>query len=758
MTLLIISDSKLPPIQPFLSSVYPSKSSLPDNIHFEIENLNQQDSNHENSSSKSSLLNPFKKFNWPFAPNYFAQLQPYYLNIARPPLTDQESTTYVSIPYHINYLFSRITHVQKNLDNIQIGANVNPLNHDPMKNTASGCLTRIIDIESSLFKNIDFKNPINDFDILHCQDYEFNLNNSKKLIITANINTLNILGLDNKSQYLNSNKIQNSDSIYPFIENDNDNELENKIIEKPMLRIQFHKNVTSLFALFPLIFIGFDNGELLLINAINLTYKSIKINDLNSCITCLEPFYHPNYDYLLCCGLANGEVLILNPTSNEPHSHQLSYSKKVVGQDSKITVFKKFDLSVFSQNQDDELIVGHFKLSHKPITSISSTLPFNNKTKESFQSEHLNPMIIAVSLQDGFVKIIDLMFTYYKNYALNDIQNNSIITDIISNYFNDGVNCIQFSPDFKFLVVAGSGDLIEIFKMSYYNVNGLLKKKDDSLPQPNILNQSLINQSNLRGRRSRSGTINSISSHRGSQRYLPPLIKDIKIVGRFKGHRNSVYHIEFIPGCFYKLISCGFDGKVIIWEFDYRALPKVKVNKPTIQKEQERRRRRSMNRKQHTIFSVHRSPSPISKIASIPTNAGVFLQASRSYHDDGLNNYLSPGNVGGTNMNTIFGAPNVPETNSEISDSQNEIAISIYKSLFDSRVKKHYKNCSSKENLLIHPIIDDKLVPAIEIPLLSLDLGCYIKDGKIDGFHLDDNYFWCFGKSGDIFRYEIMKA
>lgn len=751
MTLLVIPDSKLPQAQPFLTTVYPGHSYLADNIHFEIESKEQQ--THEASSSNSSLSNPFKKINWPFAPNSFAQLQPYYLNIARPPLTEQESTTYVSIPYHINYLFSRVSHLHKNLENIQIGANLNPLNHDPMKTIISGCLTKIINVGESPFQDLKFTNPINEFDILECLDYETKLNNSKKLIISANINILNILGLNQQSQYLYSKGIHDSKSIYPFVEPENET---GKTIEQPMLRLQFQKNITSLHALFPLIFIGFDTGELLLVNSIELTYKLIKINDLNSCITCIEPFYHPNYHYLVCCGLANGEVLILNPSSSES-PNQLNYVKKVVGKDSKITFFKKFDLSILNQQHNDDLIIGHFKLSHKAVTSIASTLTFSNKTKDSFQLEHLNPMILAISLQDGFVKFIDLMFTFDKNYALDNIQNNSIVTDIISNYFNDGISAIQFSPDFKFLVVVGSGDLIEMFKMSYYNVSGLLKKKDDT----SSLNQNLVSQSSSRGRRSRSGTVNSVSSHRGSGgRNIPPLIKDIKIVGRFKGHTNSVYQIEFVPDCLYKLISCGFDGKVIIWEFDYRALPKVKINRPPIQTEQEKRRRRSMqHRKQPSVISVNRSPSPIAKKAIAPTNAGVFLQAARSYHDDGLNGYLNTGIGGSTSMNTILsGSPNVCDTNNESSDSQNEIVLSIYKSLFDVRVKRHYKSFPTKENLLIHPIIDDKLVPSIEIPLLSLDLSYYIKDGKIDGFHLEDNYFWCFGKSGDIFRYEIMKS
>ena len=65
----------------------------------------------------------------------------------------------------------------------------------------------------------------------------------------------------------------------------------------------------------------------------------------------------------------------------------------------------------------------------------------------------------------------------------------------------------------------------------------------------------------------------------------PPLIKDIQIVGRFKGHTNIVKSTKFVKDDFstlvYKLVSCGYDGKIIVW--DYKALPKIKKShlKPT---------------------------------------------------------------------------------------------------------------------------------------------------------------------------------
>jgi hypothetical protein len=745
MTLLGLTDVKLPPVQPFLNTVYPGLDYLDENIHFKLDDTKLD----EFGSS------PFKKIKWPTSQNCWLQLQPYYFNIARPPLTSQESNTYVSIPYHINKLFTKVSHTNKNLENARIGANINPLNHDPMKTLVNGCFTKIIEIAPSSLNN-NFESSLFELDVLQSHESIKDLSFAKKLIVAANINVLNLFALDASSQYCHSTTIQTSKSTFPFVEEDGECK---KTIERPLLRLQFQNNVTCLKASFPLIVLGFDNGDLLLIDLIKLSYKFIKIKDLNSCVTSIEIVFHPRYPYLMFVGLGNGEVLIFNP-SNLSTDMCHTYARRVVGSDSKMTVFKKFDLSIYTKPDLDELIIGHIKLSYTAITSITSTLPFNSKTRESFETDYFNPMVIAMAGRDGFVRFIDLMFTYEGNYATNDIKNNSIITDIISNYFNDGISMIQYSPDFKFLAVVGNGDLVEIFKFTYYNVNGLLKKKDDPVPTNTQLNP-LQSQTSLHGRRSRSGTVNSTSSaHRGTgpKTRFPPLIKDINIACRLKGHSNSVHHVQFLLDYNYRLISCGYDGKIILWEFDYKALPKLKFPK-TLEKDTERRRRRSMHRKQPSLISSQHSPSPVARRNPSVPAPGVFLQTARSLHDDSINGYLNT-NMNGTNtsMNTILNEinnTNVLDDTKQQQDPQIEIVNSIYKSLFDLRVRRQYKN-TTRQPLIIHPIVDDKLVPSIEIPLMSLDLSCYINDGKIGGSHLDDKYFWCFGKNGDIFKYEII--
>ena len=82
----------------------------------------------------------------------------------------------------------------------------------------------------------------------------------------------------------------------------------------------------------------------------------------------------------------------------------------------------------------------------------------------------------------------------------------------------------------------------------------------------------------------------------------PLIIKDIKIVSQIKGHTNTVHKIKFVlneenrdnielassNSPVYKLISCGYDGQIIIWEFDYKALPKVKRHHHLVSKQKRR--------------------------------------------------------------------------------------------------------------------------------------------------------------------------
>ncbi|ABN68583.2 predicted protein [Scheffersomyces stipitis CBS 6054] len=873
MTSTQVSMDQLPNTAVFLNSVAPGFTSLDSNVHFSLEN--------------EPLNNGERSITWPLTgtnQSTIAILDNTYLNISRVPLNpaSNESTTYVSLPYHVTNLFKKVVK-QKDKEsegNMHIGANINPLAHDPFKVTQlnPGCLSDILEVnnlsllrrrssnrvpgedtsKSTLNQGKTFnkltsnfnrllritatgtssseidnttssstdhyqnllnfiepiKVPLSNFLIEKVTSYnsesystELRDPSTSKLLISAHINVLNVITMDTEGNYKNTKSVNTSTPILPYLESYETDESKKmseyqKVIEEPALRIHFRQNsiITALKTFVnksrePIVILGFDSGEVIIINLHALNYQifddlgfgqmppnpdNVSISSKASShiysssfgnvdVTALEIFHHPLYEYLIVAGYSNGEVMILdpyasrsNPSTNNQSEEKLKKSSKLVGKDAYISYFKKFDLSPFckkaSSSSGEETdsyspnyLVGHFRVSYKPITAISSTMPYSENT--DFSHSEVQPMILAIGADDGLVRFMDLIFTHDKSYGnTSDIKNNSVLTDLLSNYFNDGITGIEFSPDFRFVCIVGKGDIIEIFKMTYYNVNGLLTKNTGS----NYHSSTNVNglnptSSGVVGRRSRSGTLNSVNSanlpsaamflspsnttpsnsfdisrneHNHTPRLLntplkelyPPLIKEIRIVGRFKGHTNTIKKIRFIKedefnkgdleqeasvkNSVYKLISCGFDGKIIIWEFDYKALPKVK-KLPPLEKEKENKEK----------ISTHKR---------------------RSIHEN--------------------------------TQDQIEILTSLYKSLFDLRLKRHYKALAKKAGLssgtkrystVIPPIVNDKLVPSIEVPLMSLDLSALVSDGKIDGFFVDAYNLWCFGKSGDIFRYCI---
>lgn len=1002
-----ISSQSVPPLGIFLNSVCPGINALDQNIHFKIP-TDEDDS--------SSVID------WPFDTTTFqrAKLNDTYLNISRPYLGPRESTTYLSLPYHVLKSFKDLIKASnKNVNaegQLQIAANVNPLINDPFKlvNLNPGCLSVIVELDnlherphgadnSSTNNNLlinkisnSLKNPFNklstnfnkllkistsssttsyhqnlltldksgfiesilDYDL---ELYKTQLRDCKKLLISAHINVLNVMGIDANDNFVNTVV---ETSTKPIIYVDEEllqqqqqqqqqltqqtqqlsqgqvttpqtplkqqklptnaaNSLPTKptapeykrSVESPVLRVQFRrpaiitvlKGFTNI-AHQPVVVVGFESGEITILNLADLSYHTmdyVSSNDSSFSVTSIEVILASvsHADMLIVAGYSNGEVIIVDPMQKD----QDKYVKKVVGEDESITFFKKFDLSPFhteshnlqnqsavnqqvtssassshssatiitsnSQSNRNSSLVGHFKVSHKPITSITSTVPYGAgglySSSEGLSSTSLsnsgssylpNPMVLAIGSDDGLVKIIDLMSTYDCNYGSKLPTNNSIVTDIISNYFNDGITCINFSPDFKFLVVTGKGDIIEVFKMTYYNVNGLLNsnsKHHSSVNTPAAATTTSI------GRRSRSNTLNSLNSNPpapivpspnatidrspsvttnlvflpplaatpsvsfemnnidgelladsrlGSQTQLsnnsnpqsqaqpssnstslphcPPVVKDISIVARFKGHANSIQKVEFLPNSsrsnsslVYKLILCGFDGKIIVWDFDYRALPKVKEyhhhhshhsqhhlqpsslvmatnNASTNSALPSKKRTSLVNR-----ASLSTSPNPLSRAKSLTNTSSMSPIQQTPLYLQLVQGVLSKHQR--TFSWSIFD-DHTNNGNSTASDKEKDdikviesikIINSVYKNLFDLRLKKHYvklgKSTSAKYTSVIHPIVNDKLVPSIEIALLELDLSHWIGDGKIDGFHLDKESLWCFAKCGDIFKYSI---
>lgn len=929
MTLTSVEILQLPSSNEFLNSICPGITHLDHNVHFSLED-------EFNEEPQNALISA----DWPLVGNLSTstsklRMHPTYLNIARPPLNavqgSNESTTYVSLPYHITNFFDK-TAKYKDLHRLKeggmhIGANVNPLVHDPFKliNLNPGCLSTILELDNitNTTSNLNANGRKNTFNKLTSNfnkllkitnssassddqnsnthsllsflpdnksnsnanahiferilDYnqdsinEISSPNTSKLLISCHVNVLNIISIDNDSNYKNTHEITSDTTSLPLNEETISEGCQfQKIIENPLLRIQFRQNlvITSLKAFtnvnqYPIIVIGLGSGEVVMINLSLLTYQVFY--DLNSnngipdcalihsspfsnysshtVVTSLDIITNSMYEFLIVAGYSNGEVAILNPFANySDDKPKFRYTKRVVGREEHVTYFKKFDLSPFITSVDQfnecpSYLIGHFKVSHKPITSITSTIPYITTN-----NNQPNPMLLSIASDDGLVRFFDLLLTHNLNYGdIDNPLNNNLITDVIPNYFHSGITSIEFSPDFKFFCVLGKGDLIEIFKMSYYNINGFLCKSANSHhPNMNVNGGSTI------GRRSRSGTVNSTNSGscanvtvnnqflspisttlsnnynpskidttlhgsssninvNGDSGLYPLITKDIKIVARLKGHTNTPKTIKFIKSetdlensdlsginPAYKLMSCGYDGKVIIWEFDYKALPKVKKHHSSACKLKKRRSSHVSPQPTHPQFKskafMAHSPNAMTtnkKSSSVPIKPNQGFHARNKSLTQQFDETMSPAlsmtsfqfnnvnpslhNLGGGGVNNMSSILN-PTTQGATQDNnltENvQVILSLYKSLYDVRLKRHYtkllmeqqgNNTKPKRRFstIIHPIVNDILVPSIEIPLLALDLSHWVKDGKIDNFHLSGLHFWCFGKNGDIFKYKV---
>lgn len=626
-----------------------------------------------------------------------------------------------------------------------------------------------------------------------------------KLLVSANVNVLNVFALDENDDYVNTESSMSTKAIFPLSDGPVDNTAGQpngshptttnckpykKVTERPILRLQFksHIIITSMITLLSdsSVILGLNTGDLVMINLVDVTYRHF--NDLGwshgseldfypssvNAVTSILAIWHLNYDLLIVAGFANGEVVILDPAS-APSIPLDPYQKAVVGKDALVTYFKKFDLSPLHPREQQETsdlspeyLVGHFKISHKVITSIASTMgeemPCHNSHK---------PQILAIASEDGLVRFIDLISTHGKNYGdTSYFYNQLIVSDIISNYFQDGIRSIEFSPDFRFFCVAGKGDLIEVFKMTYYNINGLLLKSTDN---------------GHKGGRSRSGTVNSINSgnftttslflsplgttpttsldigreeHRDT--HYPPAIKDITIVSRLKGHTNTVEkvfflrdddyvssRIETLNSRAYKLVSCGGDGKVIIWDFDSKALPRVKKSHITTKRR----------------VSINPEPSQVPLPVPHRGKLGLVPAISKSHHRNRSISHQSEdmtisNSFSTLGINKLLSQSPQPLQHLENVEEQLKIVFSLYRSLHEIRLKKHYaqnKDLKKKFPTIIHAVVNDKILPSIEVPLLSIDLSCLIRGQKIQGFYVNPQKFWIFGRNGDIFRYNLVQ-
>ena len=84
-----------------------------------------------------------------------------------------------------------------------------------------------------------------------------------------------------------------------------------------------------------------------------------------------------------------------------------------------------------------------------------------------------------------------------------------------------------------------------------------------------------------------------------------------------------------------------------------------------------------------------------------------------------------------------------------------ETIISLYKQLLDIRSKKSPQKKFIQSSTIISPIVNDKYLPSISIPLVTIDLTSIVPDGKIGNVVIDQQAVWCFCKNGDLFKYTV---
>lgn len=686
MTSLEVPEAQLPPVLRFQDTACPTPGFIDYNIHFSTTNLLPE---------RQSCIN------WPLL-QLKARFNPSYLHIGG---------ELKHIPLHINRYYHQVATKDKLADELGIGANINALAKD--RGATGQAFTQLVEPQASgsLFGPGSHKLKEELLWVLAILELLGSL--APKVLVLVNTNIFNIINLNDVEDYAGTREIVTTRPLFPFQAANVDYR---KIIEHSYARVVFTHTATAMWAEHLTVIIGFALGDILVLDFNTLTFNmlphvggaSALLAD-PALVTALQVIYHPQLSQpFIIAGYANGEVAIFDPLAPDA-----DYLRTIVGTDPYITYFRKFDLSSWA-TKPKLVVVGHFKLSYHQITSIASTMT----SPSSSSNNGISPLLVAIGGTDGIIHILDLMFTLNQEYGGQLPVLSPVVTDVVTNYFNDHISQVKFTPDNKFLVVAGLLDLVEVFKMTYYNVDSLLNQR----------------QRPAKGGRSRSNTVLLVQtaalSNPDAPRY-PPTIKSIDAVARFKGHTNIVHRVNIIPGlapnC-YKIVLAGWDGKLMVWEFDYKALPKLKrkvVSEP-------RTRRPSRHRSNHLPLPLH----------------------LRTRSEDGGSSPVYPiNNV--NSMALMLHPPGAEQQMSPIHEAPPEVVLLIYKLLFELRHKRHYKLAVKKHRVIVHAVADCKLVPMLEVALVDLDLSHLVPDGKIDNFEVTPYSIWCFTMGGDVYRYRI---
>lgn len=690
MTSLEVPEAQLPPVLRFQDTACPTPGFIDYNIHFAATDL---------------LPDRQKLIHWPLL-QLKALFHNTYLHVGG---------ELKHIPLHINRYYLQVATKDKLADELGIGANINALAKE--RGALGLAFTQLITPRGTkaLFgpgsHNLKEESPW----VLAVLELLGTL--APKVLVLVNTNIFNIINLNAAEEYAGTREIVTTRPLFPFQAANVDYR---KIIEHSYARVVFTHTATAMWAENLTVIIGFVTGDILILDLQTLTFNmlphvgnALALLADPALVTALQVFYHPQLAQpFIIAGYANGEVAIFDPSAPD-----VEYTRDIVGTDPYITYFRKFDLSSWAHKLK-LVVVGHLKLSYHHITLIATTMttPSGTTTTQS----GISPLLIAIGGTDGVIHIIDLMFTLNMEYGGHSPVLSPVVTDVVTNYFNDHVSQVKFTPDNKFLVVAGLLDLVEVFKMTYYNVDSLLNQR----------------QRPAKGGRSRSNTALLVQTtglvHPDTPRY-PPTIKSIDAVARFKGHTNIVHRVDIIPGlapnC-YKIVLAGWDGKLMVWEFDYKALPKLKRKVTS----EPRARRMLRHRSGHLPLPLH----------------------LRTRSEDGGTSPVYPlNNVTNVNNMALMLHPLGAESQVLLVEAPPEVVLLVYKLLFELRHKRHYKLAVKKHRVIVHSVADCKLVPMLEVALVDLDLSRLVPDGKIDNFEVTPYSIWCFTMGGDIYRYRI---
>ncbi|ODQ77113.1 hypothetical protein BABINDRAFT_163843 [Babjeviella inositovora NRRL Y-12698] len=351
-------------------------------------------------------------------------------------------------------------------------------------------------------------------------------------------------------------------------------------LDTPLLRIVFSLYVISALAVFDTtserldIAVGFTNGDIFWVDLLSEKIKYSRFNKngkiINSGIVSIT---WSQCGQWLIVGFANGEVAIFDRAGDDAEM----YPKQLESAEKYLAVYKSMKSGYFAEAVGKKgpgvsNPVAHYKLSNKPITSIT------------INSADAN--MLSITSDDGYTRLMDLPLT--KRPVLSEK-----VSDMLPGYFG-GVLCSAFSPDGKFLAIGGEDDLIAIYQLSYVNLGQLIHK-------------------------TLSGGGSQASFMGGSTTLATHNILNVKLVARLEGHKSWVRDIKFdLEKCppvdtsspvTYRIGSVGDDSRLFFWDFNPKSVPKVKKQPSSTKPKKEKKKLHHQRQRSGEITLPHVSSS-----------------------------------------------------------------------------------------------------------------------------------------------------